>query len=311
MILPVDGPMSSVRARRSSIHVQIAKSDGAIPVPAQDHSPDGPDAAGTGIPGGPVESVRRALRILRCFSIDAPELGVSDIARQLGMHKSTVYRLLSTLEVEGFVHQVDGARYALGWRVFELGEAVRGWQSMRNVVLRHLQALVSETNETAHLAVLDEGSVLYIEKVESPRPLRMPSSVGKRVPPHCTALGKIFLAGLPQEQLWPLLYRRHERFTPNTIVDPDRLRAEVETVRANGFAVDHEEIEEGLMCIAAPILDGTVVAAAISISGPQSRIGPRLEQYAAAVQATGEALSRELGPTARVLHKLASPPRAE
>ena len=291
--------------------MEAARTGAATAVHDDEYAQNGPEAAATTASVGSVESVRRALRILRCFSIDVPELGVSDIARQLGMHKSTVYRLLSTMELEGFVHQVDGGRYALGWRVFELGEAVRGWQSIRNVVLRHLQALVAETNETAHLAVLDEGSVLYVEKVESPRPLRMPSSVGKRVPPHCTALGKIFLAGLPQDQLWPLLYRSHERFTPSTIVDPDRLRSEVDAVRANGYAVDHEEIEEGLMCIAAPILDDKVVAAAISISGPQSRIGPRLEQYAAAVQATGEALSRELGPTARVLHKLASPPRAE
>lgn len=263
-------------------------------------------------PPASVESVRRALRILRCFSVDAPELGVSDIARQLGMHKSTVYRLLGTMEAEGFVHQVDGARYALGWRLFELGGAVKGWPATRKVVLRHLQDLVAATNETAHLAVLDEGSVLYVEKVESPRPLRMPSSVGKRVPPHCTALGKVFLAGLTRDELLPLIYQPLRPFTPNTIIDPDRLREELESVRVSGYAVDREEIEEGLMCIAAPIVDDQyVVAAAISISGPASRIGPRLAQYVEAVQGTSAALSTELGAAARALRELASPPRSQ
>lgn len=263
-----------------------------------------------GAPGS-VESVRRALRILRGFTVETPELGVSDLARMLDMHKSTVHRLLATLELEGFVRQVAGGRYVLGWRLFELGEAVRGWQSARRTVLSHLQSLVDATMETAHLAVLDEGTVLYVEKVESPRPLRMPSSVGKRVPAHCTALGKVFLAGLERAQELALVYRPLERFTANTIVDPDRLRDEIERVRTAGFALDHEEIEEGLMCIAAPVWDDQhITSAAVSISGPVSRVAPRLEQFTKAVLATTQALSRELGPIARQLRELAAPPPA-
>jgi DNA-binding IclR family transcriptional regulator len=258
-----------------------------------------------------VESVRRALRILRCFSLDDPELGVSEIARRLEMHKSTVHRLIATLEMEGFVHQVGGNRYALGWKLFELGEAVRGLYSTRDAILRHLRHLVDATGETAHLAVLDEGDVLYIEKVESSRPLRMPSSVGKRIPPHCTALGKVFLAGLSEPDLWKYVYRPLQRFTPNTITDPDRLRSEVEMVRDQGFAVDHEEIEEGLMCIAGPIVDDrAAVCAAVSIAGPASRIGHRQSEFVVAVTSACAALSAELGAKARHLSELATPPSA-
>src|SRR2546422_7790744 len=118
----------------------------------------------------PVESVRRALGVLRCFRVEQPELGVTEIARELQLSKSTVHRLLATLEAEGFVHHPNGSRYVLGWRAFELGAAVPAWSAIRQPVLRRLEALAASTGETAHLAVLDEGQVLYIEKVESDRP---------------------------------------------------------------------------------------------------------------------------------------------
>ena len=248
----------------------------------------------------PVESVRRALRILRCFGPDRPELGVTDLSRELDMHKSTVHRLLVTLEAEGFVRLVEGGRYALGWRLFELGSAVPAWGAIRQVVLRELERLVQRTGETAHLAVLAEGEVLYIEKVESDRPLRMPSSVGRRVPLHCTALGKILLAGLEDDERWRAIYGAQlRRFTPSTITDPDAVRNEVEKVAENGYAVDREEIEEGLMCLGAPIVDERgQTCAAISISGPSSRIQPRLAEHTDAVLEVAASLSGELGPNA-------------
>jgi DNA-binding IclR family transcriptional regulator len=251
----------------------------------------------------PVESVRRALRILRCFSLEHAELGVSDIARTLGMHKSTVHRLLLTLETEGFVHQVDGYRYALGWRLFELGAAVPALQTVRQPVLRRLESLVEMTGETAHLGVLDEGQVLYVEKVESARPLRMPSAVGRRVPLHCTALGKVLIAGLDDTLLRSALYAKPlPAFTQNTITDPDRLKEEIKQVQETGFAVDREEIEEGLMCVAAAVVDERVITrGAISIAGPSSRVLPRLEDHVVHVKEACNSLSDELGANARSL----------
>jgi len=224
------------------------------------------------------------------------------------MHKSTVYRLLTTLEEEGFVYQVDGSRYALGWRAFELGAAVSPWQAIRQPVLRVLESLVDQTRETAHLAVLDEGEVLYIEKVEAPRSLRMPSAVGRRVPVHCTALGKVLLAGLKDETVRTMIYSSPLRaFTRNTITDPDRLREEIQLVRRQGYAVDREEIEEGLMCVGAPLIDDQgQTCAAISISGPSTRILRRLERHADAVREACRSLSDELGANARRLREMSS-----
>jgi DNA-binding IclR family transcriptional regulator len=254
----------------------------------------------------PVESVRRALKVLRCFGLDRPELGVTEISRQLGMHKSTVYRLLSTLQEEGFVYQVDGNRYRLGWKVFELGVSVPAWQAIRQPVLRVLESLVGETGETAHLAILDEREVLYVEKVEALRSLRMPSAVGRRVPVHCTALGKVLIAGLEDGELSAAIYSSPlKAFTGNTITDPDRLREEIAHVRRQGYAVDREEIEDGLMCIGGPVVDDEGrTCAAVSISGPSPRILSHLERHADAVQHACHSLSRELGPNARWLSEM-------
>jgi IclR family KDG regulon transcriptional repressor len=257
----------------------------------------------------PVEAVRRALRILRCFSVDRPELGISDIARELGMHKSTVHRLLNTLELEGFIHRVDGSRYALSWTLFELGSAVPAWQGIRSSVLRSLEALADATGETAHLSVLEGGQVLYVEKVESANQLRMPSAVGRLVPVHCTALGKVLLAGLGDDEATRLVRKLPlSRFTPNTITDPATVMGEVREVRETGFAVDREEIEEGLMCIAAPVVDETdFTCAAISIAGPASRILARFDEKVTAVKSTAASLSRDLGPHARSLKEACRP----
>jgi DNA-binding IclR family transcriptional regulator len=256
----------------------------------------------------PVESVRRALKVLRCFGLDHPELGVSTIARELGMHKSTVHRLLTTLQEEGFVYQVDGNRYTLGWKVFELGVAIPAWQAVRQPVLRVLESLVGETGETAHLAILDDGEVLYVEKVEAARSLRMPSAVGRRVPLHCTALGKVLMAGLDNETFRATIYSSPlKAFTNSTITDPDRLREEIERVRRQGYAVDREEIEEGLMCIGAPVVDpGGRTCAAISIAGPSSRILPPLKRHSDAVQRASQSLSGELGAIAEWLRGMSS-----
>lgn len=257
----------------------------------------------------PVEAVRRALKILRCFSVDRPELGISDIARELGMHKSTVHRLLITFEMEGFLHRVNGARYALSWTLFELGSAVPALQGIRSAVMRSLESLVDATGETAHLSVLEGGEVLYVEKVESANQLRMPSAVGRRVPVHCTALGKVLLAGLDDGDVARLLGKATlSRFTANTITDSAALMDEVRRVREKGFAVDREEIEEGLMCVAGPIvdeMDGT--CAAISIAGPASRVQVRLEDNITTIKSIAASLSRDLGANARSLKEACRP----
>lgn len=253
----------------------------------------------------PVESVRRALKVLGSFSSeDGRSLGVTDIANKLAMNKSTVHRMLVTLESEGFVRQVDGQRYAVGWKLFELSASASPLDGMRDIVLDELQTLVNQTGETAHLAVLQDEQVLYVEKVESTRSLRMPSSVGETVPLHCTALGKVLLAGLAESESNRLIYgREHEAITPRTITDPDELRTAVALARDTGYAIDDEEIDEGLMCVAGPITDDrATVRAAISIAGPASRIRQDQEEKVQAVLECGRRLSRRLGANARRLN---------
>jgi IclR family KDG regulon transcriptional repressor len=250
-----------------------------------------------------IGAVSRALRVLRCFSVETPELGVTEIAKNLDIHKSTVHRLLATLEHEGFVRQIEGGRYMLSFAVLELSAGVIAWEGVRETVLSSLQDLAKHTGETAHLAVLDAGEVLYIEKVEGKWSLRMPSSIGRRLPLNCTALGKVFLAGLDRNESHRIVHgQKWEARTPNTLTDPYELETEVNAVRDQGYAVDREEIEEGLVCIAAPIMDDRgVTSAAISISAPSSRMLSHLEDRIEAVQGTSAALSRSLGANARRL----------
>lgn len=254
-----------------------------------------------------IGSVSRALRILRCFSVDTPELGVSEIARRMDIHKSTVHRLLATLESEGFIRQTEGGRYTLSLTLLELSAGVIAWEGIRETVLSSLQELAERTGETAHLAVLDAGEVLYIEKVEGKWALRMPSSVGKRLPLNCTALGKVFLAGIERSESHRIVHGQNwAARTPNTLTRPDELEAEVNAVRDQGFALDREEIEEGLVCIAAPIVDERgITSAAVSISAPSSRMLSHLEDRIEALQETCRLLSLTLGSNARRLREAA------
>jgi DNA-binding IclR family transcriptional regulator len=245
----------------------------------------------------PVEAVRRALRILSLFEPTSPELGISDVARRLGMHKSTVHRLLATMQAEGFVYQTAGGQYALTWKVLQLSAARSAHRGLREAVLHQLEPLAQQTGETAHLAVLDGRQVLYVEKVESRHQLRMPSAVGRHVPLHATALGKVLAAGLDEATVSQLLFgHKLEAFTPTTLTRPQDVLSELDKVRDRGYAVDNEEIEYGLTCVAAPVLGPQgETCAAISIAGPTSRVAARAEEYAQAVRTACDQLSAALG----------------
>lgn len=275
--------------------------DAVTPAP----KPSIPTAANEAATGGgtvPVESVRRALRVLGHFGPEREVLGVTALASALGLHKSTVHRLLLTLEQEGFVRRVDTGQYALTWRLLEIAAAIPVRNEVRDLSLRHLSSLAEKTGESAHLAILFGDEVLYIEKVESPRALRMPSRVGVRVPLHCTALGKVLLAGQSEADVRRILFSAPlAALGPRTVTDPVELLSRIDKVKLQGYAIDYEEIEEGLMCIAAPIRDagdGEYVAA-ISIAGPLSRVDTRIEQHVAVLRETAAALSLDLGPLAR------------
>lgn len=260
--------------------------------------PDIPLSTG---PGGRyrIQAIERAVAILNAFTAEEPELRVSELADRLGLHKSTVHRFLVNLEAAGMVERSSrNGRYRLGMHLFELGSLVLRRMDLWDEALPFLEGLVRDTGETGHLAVLDGGEAIYIERVEARRALRVPSAVGRGYPAHATNLGKVLLAHLDPNTLEALIGERElAGFTPNTITDAGLLRAELATIRERGFAVDNEEYDEGLRCIGAPVLDhnGRVVAA-LGIGGPVTRITPaRIEHLAELVMVAARGLSHRLG----------------
>lgn len=246
-----------------------------------------------------IQAIERAVAILNAFSADAPELGVTELAERLRLHKSTVHRFLVNLEGAGFVERNPRtSRYRLGLRIFELGGLVLQGMNLWDEALPFLESLVRDSGETGHLAVLDGGEAIYIERVEARRALRIPSAVGRGYPAHATNLGKVLLAYLPPEELRAVVGKHGlPAYTPNTITDLQRLEAELARIRAQGYAVDNEEYDEGLRCIGAPIQDHTGhVVAALGIGGPVTRVTPaRVSELAELVRQAAGGLSRRLG----------------
>jgi DNA-binding IclR family transcriptional regulator len=222
-----------------------------------------------------VESVRRAFSILRCFSLDRSELGVTEIGRELGVHKSTVSRLLSTLESERIVIQnPESGRYRLGVGLLEMAGWVTLHADLRRVAHPLLNQLAQLTQESVNLAVLDGDEVVNIEYI-SPfgRHVMNIGWVGRRTPLHASSTGKVLMAYLPRSEFEAILQKPLPKFTENTLLESSELQSERTLIREQGYATGLEELEIGLNAVAAPIRDHTGrVIAAISISGPANRL---------------------------------------
>jgi len=249
--------------------------------------------------GKSIQSVARALTIMQYIAGTGNSVSLSSISRGMELSKSTVHGLISTLEKMGFVtqNQITGA-YSLGMKLFELGRVVYESMDLRTVALSVLHELGKEHDETVHLAVLSDGEVVYIDKVDSSRSIGAISHVGGRNPAHCTGVGKAILAGLSEGEISRLIANKGLRqFTKKTITDSDVLKSHLELIRQRGYALDEEEIEEGLCCVAAPIKDhiGDTIAA-VSISGPKARMTPqRISSIVQSVVDAAKIISTRLG----------------
>jgi DNA-binding IclR family transcriptional regulator len=236
-----------------------------------------------------VQSADRALAILAAFSSARPDLGVSELAAELGMHKSTVSRLLAVLHARGLVRR-DGDRFSPGPELARLGMVAVGSLTLAQVAGQPLQRLAEQTGETINLAVRQGDQALNVRQVQSAHFVGTTDWMGRGAPLHATANGKALLAfgneGLP-EALEPL--------TPRTIVDPAVLQQELDQVRRRGYATAVEELELGLHAVAAPVFDsaGDCVAA-VSVSGPSYRLG-ELKEAGEACAATAAEISESLG----------------
>ena len=246
-----------------------------------------------------VKSVSRALDIISLVSMKKGGLGVTEISNQIDINKSSVYRTLSTLVQYGYIEQdEETSRYKLGYKFLEVSSKLLESIDLRAEARPFLLELENETNEVIHLVVFDQGEVVYIEKLEGNETLRMHSKVGKRAPMHCTSVGKAILSHLPTNVVLDILERKGMPVhTDKTITDKDTFLKELAEVKRKGFALDLEENEYDITCIAAPIFDhlGKVISA-VSISGPTMRMkDERLKHLQKRMIQIGNQISARLG----------------
>jgi IclR family KDG regulon transcriptional repressor len=245
-----------------------------------------------------LSSVGTAIALLKCFTAEEHELGVTDLARKLGVAKSTVHRLARTLIADGMLEQnPENERYRLGIALFGLGALVRRRMNLSSEARQDLFALRQATGETVQLAILDGAEIMFVYNLESTQAIRVNSDIGVRKPALCTASGRAILAFQPDDVIVAALSRRLDRRTPKTEVDPQRLRRLLEEVRQRGFATEDEESEAGMRAIAAPVRGaGGVVVGSVAVAGPVQRLTKEtLSRQAPQVIKTSEAISMRLG----------------
>jgi IclR family transcriptional regulator, acetate operon repressor len=247
---------------------------------------------------GSNRSVRRAVALLRLLAQEGEPVGVNEIARRSGLHKSTASRLLATLEREGMVEREAGAeRYRLGGGLVRLAWRAERPGDLRAVARPALEALVEQARDTVHLAIRDGHEAVNIEQLDGPHLMREASWVGRRTPLHCVANGKALLAFAPPQLIDQVLRGTLPAFTSRTIVDARTLRGQLQSIRTRGYAVALGEIEEGLNAVAAPVLGPQGAVAAVSVSGPAYRVTPeRIPELARLAVAAAEQIGAAVRP---------------
>lgn len=249
-----------------------------------------------------LSSVTTAIRLLKAFSEDEVEIGVSALALKLKVAKSTVHRLAVTLVSEGLLEQnPETERYKLGVGLFGLGTLVRRRMNVSNEARPFLFDLRKHTGETIILGIPTDIEIMHVYDLESPQALSIKSDLGVRRPAHCTAVGRAIFAFAPEETIEHVLAGPLARRTPRTPVDPKQIRKIFAEVRERGYAIEDEESEPGIRVIAAPVRDSNgVVVAAVGIGGPLQRLSiEALEGFAPPLLETVAAISARLGYSAR------------
>lgn len=249
-----------------------------------------------------VKSIHRALDILEVLASEAKGLGLTDISKKLNMQLSTTHRILTTLKHRGYVEQNSRrAKYGLGLKVLEISLGLEAQLQLLERAMPHLEKLANDTKETINLAILEPDchEVLYIAKIDSSEVLKTDIRLGTKLFAHCTALGKVLLAFLPDDEFHRKFSNRNRlpTYTPNSLLALEELKEALKKIRKQNFAIDNEEFKIGVNCIAAPIRDRTGKAvAALSIAGPSTRLSPeRLEEFKELIVNSANDISAQLG----------------
>lgn len=250
--------------------------------------------------GRSVPAVTRAFDILELF-LDRPSLSVPEIIERLGLPRTSVHELINTLTERDYLIPTPGqpTRYRLGIRLFQLGNVFAEQLDLVQEAREIARKVAAECDETVHVAVLDGADVVYIAKVDSTHSVRMVSAVGRRLPAHCTGVGKALLSGLSADALDARCPRDRELpgMTPRSITSPARLRARLEEIRESGLSYDECESNDAVYCVAAPVYDHTGgMVAAMSISVPSIRWNAeRRDAWGELIRRGAAELSQRLG----------------
>ncbi|EKN66396.1 IclR family transcriptional regulator [Neobacillus bataviensis LMG 21833] len=246
-----------------------------------------------------IQSIERAADVLELFLTANQELSVKEISEKVGLSKSTVHGIIKTLEFRGYLKQnPDDLKYKLGMKLFELGNRVSSQFDLGEMTRPIIRKLVDELKETVHLVVFERDEVIYVEKMDGPRALRIYSQIGKRAPIHCTGVGKSILAFQEEKEIERLLSNADiKQFTNYTMTDKELIKKHLQTIRERGYAIDDEEIELGLKCVAAPIFNhhGKVIGS-ISCASPKMRLDDsKLSKVITEIKQAATEISEGLG----------------
>ncbi len=239
----------------------------------------------------------KGLQLLESLARHDGAAGITELAAELELGKSTVHRLLQTLVALGYAHHDEAAgAYRISLKLWELGTVVEKRLDLTTVSATAMAELLRDTRETVHLSILDGNEVIYVAKLDSPEPVRAYSEIGGRAPAHCVATGKAMLAWQNPVTLKAMSLALH-RHTPHTFTDPEAFLSEMHNVRQLGYAVNRGEWRESVWGVAAPIpYPGGIVRAAIGISGPSNRVRAEvIDPLAQRVMAAAQGVARQLG----------------
>lgn len=246
----------------------------------------------------PVRTVERALDILLCFSKETPELTMTQIAERVGIHKSTVHRLLATLEIKRFLERdLLTGLYHPGIRLFQLAYLTLEHNDLRRLAAPFLRNLSGQYRENVNLSILDDTDVVYLEVIESPQRVKLAATSGQRLPAFCTASGKAIFAFMDREIVQRILNKGMPEYTRHTIQGLDAYLQDIRQARELGFAMSEQEFEDGINAVAAPILDNNgQPIASISVAGPSFRLSrERMIEIGPVIQSTASDIAARIG----------------